>query len=142
MKKTLLALPLIFSVSSFAALGGISDFAEFPVPGKFDCVVAPEFAGKITFVPQKKKNDPAPKTGDRKAAAARCYGRIKIVNNFEDFRVKVVTGGADLRVRVVDKFPNSVGRWQYVDNFENFRVRFVENFEDFRVVFVENLEGL
>ncbi len=70
------------------------------------------------------------------------YGRVKIVDSFEDFRVKRVSAFEDLRVKEVTSFPNSCGRWQYVESFPDFRVRFVDSFEDFSIRSVNSFEGL
>ena len=52
---------------------------------------------------------------------------MKKVNNFQDIKVKRV-----------NNFPNSCGKWQFVDNFEDFKIKFVDNFEDFTIKFVDN----
>ncbi|MBP3546223.1 MAG: hypothetical protein J6K16_03715 [Alphaproteobacteria bacterium] len=70
------------------------------------------------------------------------YGKVKVVENFEDFKVKVVNNFEDLKVKSVNHFPNSCGQWQFVNNFEDFKVKFVNNFEDFSIKFVNNFEGL
>lgn len=70
------------------------------------------------------------------------YGKVKVVNNFEDIKVKKVSNFEDIKVKEVSNFPNSCGRWQYVDNFEDFKIKFVDNFEDIKVRFVDNFEGI
>lgn len=70
------------------------------------------------------------------------YGRVKVVDSFEDFRVKRVDSFEDIKVKSVTSFPNSCGRWQFVDSFEDFRVKFVDSLEDFRVRFVTSFEGV
>lgn len=70
------------------------------------------------------------------------YGRVKIVDSFEDFRVRRVSAFEDLRVKDVTSFPNSCGRWQYVESFPDFRVKFVDSFEDFNIRSVNSFEGL
>lgn len=70
------------------------------------------------------------------------YGKVKIVDSFEDFRVRRVSAFEDLRVKEVTSFPNSCGRWQYVEFFPDFRVKFVDAFEDFTIKFVDSFEGL
>lgn len=70
------------------------------------------------------------------------YGKVKIVQNFEDFKVKRVDNFQDIKIKRVDNFPNSCGKWQFVDNFEDFKIKFVDNFEDFKIKFVDNFEGL
>ncbi len=70
------------------------------------------------------------------------YGKVKIVQNFEDFKVKRVDNFQDIKIKRVDYFPNSCGKWQFVDNFEDFKIKFVDNFEDFKIKFTDNFEGL
>ena len=70
------------------------------------------------------------------------YGKVKVVSNFEDFKVKKVTSFEDIKVKKVSSFPDKCGRWQFVDNFPDFKIRFVDNFEDFKVKFVDNFEGI
>ena len=70
------------------------------------------------------------------------YGKVKIVENFEDIKVKVVNNFEDLKVKPVQHFPNSCGQWQFVDNFEDFKVKFVENFEDIDIKYVDFFEGM
>ena len=59
------------------------------------------------------------------------YGKVKIVSSFEDLKVKTVTS-----------FPDRCGRWQYVDSFEDFKIKFVDSFEDFSIKYVDSFEGL
>jgi len=70
------------------------------------------------------------------------YGRVRVVENFEDFKVKVVDNFEDLKVRKVHYFPNSCGRWEFVNSFEDFKIKYVDNFEDFKIRFVNSFEGL
>ena len=70
------------------------------------------------------------------------YGKVKVVNNFEDFKVKQVTSFEDLRVNKVTSFPDACGRWQFVDSFEDFKIKYVDNFEDFKIKFVDSFEGI
>lgn len=70
------------------------------------------------------------------------YGRVKVVDSFEDFRVKRVSSFEDLRVKEVTSFANSCGRWQFVDSFEDFKIKYVDSFEDFRIKFVNSFEGI
>jgi len=68
-------------------------------------------------------------------------GRVKIVNNFADFKVKIVNSFADLRVKKVKSFPNNCGEWQFVDSGEDFTIQFVESFPDFTIMYVDNFAG-
>ena len=54
------------------------------------------------------------------------YGKVKVVDSFEDFKVKKVTSFEDIRVKEVTSFPDRCGRWQYVNSFEDFKIKFVE----------------
>lgn len=70
------------------------------------------------------------------------YGRVQIVNSFEDFRVKRVDSFEDIRVKDVSSFATSCGRWQFVNAFPDFKIKYVDSFEDFRVKFVNAFEGI
>ena len=70
------------------------------------------------------------------------YGKVKIVDSFEDFRVKKVSSFEDLKVKQVTSFPDKCGRWKYVDSFEDFKIKFVDSFEDFSIKYVDSFEGL
>ena len=70
------------------------------------------------------------------------YGKGKVVDSFEDFKVKRVSSFEDLKVKKVTSFPDKCGRWQYVDSFEDFKVKFVDSFEDFSIKYVDSFEGL
>ena len=70
------------------------------------------------------------------------YGKVKIVSSFEDFKVKKVSSFEDLKVKTVTSFPDRCGRWQYVDSFEDFKIKFVDSFEDFSIKYVDSFEGL
>ena len=58
------------------------------------------------------------------------YGKIKIVDSFEDIRIKQVSS-----------FSDQVGRWEIVDSFEDYKIKFVDSFEDFTIKFVDSFEG-
>ena len=81
---------------------------------------------------------------DRKAKAARCYGRIKIVTLTEsaDFKVRIVETWADLHVQIVSSYPHSPGLWQMETATPDYRVRFVQSGEDFSVKFVDSFPGV
>ena len=68
-------------------------------------------------------------------------GRVKIVDNFADFKVKVVNSFADLKVKKVKSFPNNCGEWQFVDSGEDFTVQFVNEFPYFTIMYVDQLAG-
>ena len=46
------------------------------------------------------------------------YGKVKIVDNFEDIKVKLVDNFEDVDIKIVDNFENSCGKVKLVDNFE------------------------
>ena len=72
----------------------------------------------------------------------RLYGKVKIVDNFEDFKVKIVDNFEDVKIHIVDNFENSCGKVKIVNNFEDVKVKIVDNFEDIKVKIVTNFEGL
>ena len=89
---------------------------------------------------------PAPLSGDHssgRAIAEKLFGRIKLVDNFEDYRVKVVSGGfADLKVKRVDNFEQRAGRWKIVEgSFCDHKVKIVKQGEDITIKYVTNYEG-
>jgi hypothetical protein len=69
------------------------------------------------------------------------YGKIKIVDSFEDFRVKIVDSFEDIRIIEVNSFSDSEGRWEIVDSFEDYRIKLVDSFEDFTIKLVDSFEG-
>ena len=72
----------------------------------------------------------------------RLYGKVRIVDNFEDIRVRIVDNFEDVRVRLVENFEDECGRVRVVDNFEDVKVKIVDNFEDIKVRIVDNFEGV
>ncbi|MBR5677310.1 MAG: hypothetical protein IKX20_04150 [Paludibacteraceae bacterium] len=70
------------------------------------------------------------------------YGKVKIVNNFEDIKVKIVDCFEDVDVRIVEHFEDSCGKVKIVENFEDVKVKIVDSFEDIRVKLVEHFEGV
>ncbi len=61
------------------------------------------------------------------------YGKIKIVDDYEDVRVKIVDDYEDVRIEIVDDYSNSCGRIEIVDDYEDVRVKIVDDYEDVRV---------
>ena len=59
------------------------------------------------------------------------YGRVQVVNAF-----------ADLRVQVVSSFPDSCGKWMFVESFPDFTVQFVEAFPDIKIQYVDAFPGM
>ena len=68
------------------------------------------------------------------------YGKVKVVNAGEDFKVRKVRSFGNLRVREV-KYPKKCGQWEFVETFEDFKIRYVDALEDFSIEFVNGLEG-
>jgi len=73
--------------------------------------------------------------------AAKVYGKIQVVDAFEDYRVKIVKSHADLRVLPVKFFPNKPGKWQFVKAFPAYRIKFVSSGEDFTIEWVNSFPG-
>lgn len=76
-----------------------------------------------------------------KPDVTKIYGKIKIVNNFPDYKVKIVRNFADLHVKLVDNFPDAPGKWKIVENFPDFKTQIVDNFPDFTIKYVDNFPG-
>ncbi len=70
------------------------------------------------------------------------YGKVKIVENFEDIKVKIVERFEDADIKIVENFENTCGRVKLVENFENVKVKIVDNFEDIKIKIVNNFEGI
>lgn len=70
------------------------------------------------------------------------YGKVKIVENFEDLKVKIVENFEDVDIKIVENFENSCGKVKIVENFEDVKIKIVENFEDIKVKLVDNFEGV
>ena len=67
------------------------------------------------------------------------YGRVKIVEFGETFKVARVPIGEDLKI-TTSQIPQQCGEWQIVEMDEDFSVKFVEVGEDFTVRFVDVIE--
>ncbi len=59
------------------------------------------------------------------------YGKVKIVDSFEDVDIKIV-----------DAFEDSCGKVKIVEHFEDVKVKIVDNFEDIKIKIVEYFEGV
>ena len=70
------------------------------------------------------------------------YGKVKIVENFEDIKVKIVDCFEDADIKIVENFENTCGRVKLVENFEDVKVKIVDNFEDIKIKIVNNFEGV
>lgn len=76
------------------------------------------------------------------ACACSIVGKIKYVDNFEDFTIEVVeSGSVDLEVELKSSGADSPGEWQEVTSFEDYKVKIVESFGDIRVRFVDSATG-
>ncbi len=70
------------------------------------------------------------------------YGKVKIVDSFEDIKVKIVTSFEDIDIRIVDSFEDKCGKVKIVDSFEDVKVKIVDSFEDIKVKIVDSFEGV
>jgi hypothetical protein len=61
------------------------------------------------------------------------YGKVKVVNSGEDFKVRIVENSEDISIISTDKDPSKCGQWKFVEYSEDFKVRFVTNGEDFKI---------
>ena len=99
----------------------VSDFADFT----------------IYMVP----GNPYPTESEFKADAGcemngkKLFGRVKVVDDFADFKVKIEKMTPDLEVKLVNNRPDKCGLWHFVDNHEDFTIQFVEEFADFTIQF-------
>ena len=59
------------------------------------------------------------------------YGKVKIVNSFEDADIKIV-----------DAFEDSCGKVKIVEHFEDVKVKIVDSFEDIKIKIVNSFEGV
>ena len=64
------------------------------------------------------------------------YGKVKVVEYGETFKVTQVPIGEDLTVKTT-KFPSQCGEWEFVEMDEDFSVKFVDVGEDFTIRFAE-----
>ena len=70
------------------------------------------------------------------------YGKVKIVDSFEDIRVKIVDSFEDADIKIVDSFEDNCCKIKIVENFEDVKVKIVDSFEDIKVKIVEHFEGV
>ena len=70
------------------------------------------------------------------------YGKVKIVDCFEDIKVKIVDCFEDVDIKVVDCFEDSCGKVKVVDCFEDVKIKIVDCFEDVKVKLVDHFEGV
>jgi len=82
-----------------------------------------------------------PITDDCKCKGIPLYGKVRIVDAFEDFKVCVVDAFEDLDVDTNVANPTRCGEWEFVDAFEDFTIRYVDAFEDFSIRYVDAFPG-
>lgn len=70
------------------------------------------------------------------------YGKVKIVDSFEDIKVKIVDCFEDVDIRIVDAFEDDCGKVKLVNSFEDVKVKIVDCFEDVKVKLVDCFEGV
>lgn len=70
------------------------------------------------------------------------YGKVKIVDSFEDIKVKIVDAFEDADIKIVGSFENTCGKVKIVDSFEDVKVKIVDSFEDIKIKIVEAFEGV
>ena len=70
------------------------------------------------------------------------YGKVKIVDSFEDIKVKLVDAFEDVDIKVVDAFEDSCCKVKIVEHFEDVKVKVVDSFEDIKVKIVDTFEGV
>ena len=70
------------------------------------------------------------------------YGKVKIVDSFEDIKVKVVDAFEDVDIKIVGSFEDSCGKVKIVEQFEDVKVKIVDSFEDVKVKIVDHFEGV
>lgn len=64
------------------------------------------------------------------------YGKIKIVDSFEDVKVKVVNSLEDIEVNITNSLADECGEWIIVDSHEDIRVKYVDSLEDIKIKFI------
>lgn len=70
------------------------------------------------------------------------YGKVKIVDSFEDIKVKIVDSFEDVDIKIVGSFENTCGKVKIVDSFEDVKVKIVDSFEDIKIKIVDSFEGV
>ena len=70
------------------------------------------------------------------------YGKVRIVDSFEDLRVRIVDSFEDVRIKIVDSFEDDCGKVRIVDSFEDVRIKIVDSFEDIKIRLVDSFEGV
>ena len=79
---------------------------------------------------------------DCKCKGIRLYGKVQVVDAFEDLKVQVVDAFSDIDVQVVSSFPDECGKWQFVSAFPDFKIKFVDAFADIKIRYVDAFPGM
>lgn len=114
-------------------------FLSLPVAVAGSDISFPEGVRCVSFKIATGKDSPI--EGDCTCKGIPLYGKVKVVENFADFKVKIVSSFPDLKVKTVSSFPDDCGEWQFVESFPDFTIQFVESFPDFTIKFVESFPG-
>ena len=69
-------------------------------------------------------------------------GKVKIVTSNPDIKVKVDNTWPDLKVKAVSNFPDQIGKWQFVDNWQDFTIQYVTSGEDIKIKFDDTWPGV
>ncbi len=70
------------------------------------------------------------------------YGKVKIVDAFEDIKIKIVDAFEDADIKIVDAFEDTCCKIKIVDSFEDIKVKIVDSFEDIKIKIVDSFEGI
>jgi hypothetical protein len=70
------------------------------------------------------------------------YGKVKVVDCFEDIKVKIVDCFEDADIKIVDCFEDSCGKVKLVKHFEDVKVKIVDSLEDIKIKIVDCFEGV
>ena len=81
-------------------------------------------------------------TSDGYFKGIKLCGRVKVLDQYQDFTVRVSDYSPDLRVQKVTSNPNDIGQWEFVDDYPDFKIRYVDRFEDLTIQFVDNYPGV
>ena len=96
----------------------------------------------ISVMAEEVKIDKENCTVTKEGKTYKLYGKVKIVDSFEDIKVKIVDCFEDVDVKIVDCFEDSCGKVKIVDCFEDVKVKIVDSFEDIKVKIVDCFEGV
>lgn len=71
-----------------------------------------------------------------------CKGPSIALVSFVRAGVKVVNQYPDLKVKKVVSWPDSVGKWQTVDSYPDYKIQIVDSYPDFTIEYVESWPGV